>query len=151
MDDGLIKRDVEDELEWEPSVNAAEIGVAVSSGLVTLTGRVTSLPEKWAAERAAARVGGVADATRNLFGVRGVSNLVTERPADWGSDVKAGIEAALRRSAEIDASRITVAANGNKVTLLGSVSSCSERQEAERATWAAPGVLQVENFIIVIP
>jgi len=66
MDDAQIKRDVEDELGWEPSVNAAEIGVAVSNGLVTLIGRVTSLPEKWAAERAAARVAGVAAVASEL-------------------------------------------------------------------------------------
>ncbi|MDQ3247998.1 MAG: BON domain-containing protein, partial [Chloroflexota bacterium] len=48
-----LKHDVLDELEWEPSVNAAEIGVAVKGGIVTLTGTMAHLPEKWEAERAA--------------------------------------------------------------------------------------------------
>jgi osmotically-inducible protein OsmY len=58
MDDLSIKDDVEDELLWEPSIDAAEIGVAVKEGIVTLTGRVPSLAQKSAAARAAARVTG---------------------------------------------------------------------------------------------
>jgi osmotically-inducible protein OsmY len=59
MDDLELKRAVESELNFEPSINAAEIGVAVRDGVVTLTGRVPSYWEKVAAERAA-RVGLVA-------------------------------------------------------------------------------------------
>ena len=59
MTDLELKKSVEAELSWEPSVNAAEIGVAVKDGVVTLTGRVDSYWEKMAAERAAARVAGV--------------------------------------------------------------------------------------------
>jgi BON domain len=59
MSDLTIKHDVEAELQWEPSVNAAEIGVAVKDGIVTLTGRVPSLTQKYAAARVAARVAGV--------------------------------------------------------------------------------------------
>jgi hypothetical protein len=54
-----IKQEVEAELRWEPSVNAAGIGVAVKDGIVTLTGQVATLAEKYAAARAAARVAGV--------------------------------------------------------------------------------------------
>ena len=43
MSDLTIKQDVEAELQWEPSVNAAEIGVAVKDGIVTLAGRIPSL------------------------------------------------------------------------------------------------------------
>jgi len=56
MDDLSIKNNVEEELQYEPSVNAAEIGVAVKDGIVTLTGRVHSYLEKMAAARAATRV-----------------------------------------------------------------------------------------------
>jgi len=59
MDDLTIKKDVEAELAWEPSLNAASIGVAVKDGIVTLTGRVTAYAEKMAAARAATRVTGV--------------------------------------------------------------------------------------------
>jgi len=62
-------------------------------------------------------------------------------------DIKRKIEAAFRRSAEIDASRITVEANGSEVVLRGAVRSWAERLEAEQAAWRAPGVAKVDNRI----
>ena len=59
MTDSELQRDVLAELKWEPSVNAAHIGVAVKDGIVTLSGHVSSYPEMYAAERAAKRVYGV--------------------------------------------------------------------------------------------
>lgn len=57
--DKELQKQVMDELTWEPSINAAGIGVCVDSGLVMLSGTVQSYPEKWAAERATERVKGV--------------------------------------------------------------------------------------------
>lgn len=54
-----IKENVEQELRWEPSVSATEIGVSVNNGVIELDGHVSSLYEKWAAEQAALRVVGV--------------------------------------------------------------------------------------------
>lgn len=65
--------------------------------------------------------------------------------------IKQQIEAAFRRSALIDANRITVEADGGEVTLEGTVRSWAERQEAERAAWAGPGVFKVDNRIVVSP
>ena len=59
MNDRQLRQDVLDELEFEPSINAAKIGVAVSDGVVILSGHVTSYGQKVAAERAARRVKGV--------------------------------------------------------------------------------------------
>jgi len=59
LTDTQLQRDVLDELKWEPSVDAAHIGVSVKEGIVTLTGHVSSYAEKYAAERAAKRVYGV--------------------------------------------------------------------------------------------
>ena len=216
MDDLTLKKDVEEELQWEPSINAAAIGVAVKDGVVTLTGRVPSYAEKMAAARAASRVSGVkavanelevgipaaeertdediaravanaltwntsipADrvkaqvshgwvtlegtvewyyqkeaaerAVRPIRGVKGVTNNIVVKPAVTATVVKSQIEAALRRSAEVDAQRITVETRGDTVILRGRVRADVERQEAERAAWAAPGVAKVENYIIVEP
>ena len=57
--DTELQQDVMNELQWEPSIKAAEIGVGVTDGVVTLSGYVDSFYNKWAAERAAARVFGV--------------------------------------------------------------------------------------------
>jgi osmotically-inducible protein OsmY len=64
--------------------------------------------------------------------------------------VKKPIEAALKRSAEVDASRITVEATGGKVILQGTTRSWSEREGAERAAWRAPGVRSVDNRITIV-
>jgi osmotically-inducible protein OsmY len=63
--------------------------------------------------------------------------------------VKRKIEKAFRRSAEIDANRITVEAHEGEVILKGTVRSCAERQEAERVAWSAQGVRRVENRIAI--
>jgi osmotically-inducible protein OsmY len=66
-------------------------------------------------------------------------------------DVKKKIEAAFLRSAEIDASRVRVESQDGKAVLSGTVRSLAEREEAQHAAWAAPGVTAVENNITVAP
>jgi osmotically-inducible protein OsmY len=92
-------------------------------------------------------------AVRHVRGIKGVINRIVVQPIVTTTPdvVKAQIEAALKRSAELDAQRITVETRGSKVVLQGRVRSWAEHQEAERAAWAAPGVTAVENLIIVEP
>ncbi len=209
-----LVKDVTEELKWEPSIDEKEIGVAVGDGVVTLTGKVPSYAQKFAAERAVERVSGVralADelevrlpgalarsdtdvalaaanalkwdtevpddkiktkvvngwvtleghvewyfqkaaaerAVRFLTGVKGVTNLIALSPKVSPTDVMKRIEDAIKRSAELDAKRISVEAEGSKVTLRGTVRSWAERQEAERAAWAVSGVTQVEDKIVI--
>ena len=61
-----LKKDVEDELSWEPTVNAAHIGVAAKNGVVTLSGHIPSYAERWEAESAAKRVFGVSAVANEL-------------------------------------------------------------------------------------
>jgi osmotically-inducible protein OsmY len=84
-------------------------------------------------------------------GVKGVTNSIEVKPRVTPTEIRRKIEEALRRAAEIDASRITVETDGGEVILRGTVRSWAEREEAARAAWWAPGVTKVDNRIIVSP
>jgi osmotically-inducible protein OsmY len=211
-----LQRDVLDELEWEPSIEAAQIGVTTNEGVVTLSGHVPVYSEKHTAEVVAKRVHGVravaneievrpsgthvrddeeiaaaavhalqwdakvpetriqvsvedgwikVDGTvehryeklavdrvlRHLHGARGVSNEITVTPKQAVSEIQAAIEAALRRSAVLNSSRLSVEVEDSKVTLTGDVHSHSELEEALRTAWSAAGVQEVQNCVTITP
>jgi osmotically-inducible protein OsmY len=213
-DDMTLQAMVMDELAWTPNVDAAHIGVAAQNGVVSLSGVVSSLAEKVAAERAARRVKGVQGVAQNIVvrppwahqhadqeiadralkilnwdlevpdeqirvkvengvvtltgavthqfqreaverdirrlgGVTDIVNQIEIRPSkEQAADPVAlhhKIESALRRSAEVEASHISVEVTGTKVTLRGRVKTWWERSIAESAAWSAPGVTQVDD------
>jgi len=78
-------------------------------------------------------------------------NIIKVKPRVSTSEVKHKIEEALKRNAEVDARRITVSSSDGKVSLGGNVRSWMEKDEAENAAWAAPGVTQVQNNISIVP
>ena len=78
-------------------------------------------------------------------------NTIRIKPRVSAADIKANSESAFARSAQLDANRIKVEATNSNVTLRGSVHSWEERAQAEQAAWAAPGVVKVENYVLVNP
>jgi osmotically-inducible protein OsmY len=200
--DSDIERDVEDELRWDPGVDATGIGVAVHNGVVTLSGFVHSYGQRKQAERDVERVAGVVgvaddievrlaiidkrpdpdivrdavsalklklpfssenikvvarggwltlegavewnyareraeSAVKSVLGVKSVTNSIAVTPKVAPCEICRKIEDALGRSAELDASRIRVEANGSQVILRGTVRSWAQRQEAETpGAWA---------------
>lgn len=212
--DSEIERDVREELQWDPDLNAEDIAVNVKDGVVTLAGFARSYTDRLEAEAAAKRVAGVhaiandievrlpaidqrpdpdiardavaalksqlpishdkikvivkdgwitlegvaewqyqkttaENAVRKIKGVKGVTDVIRLQPALQPTDIQRKIQEAFKRSAEIDANRITVEAKGSEVILKGSVRSWIEREEAERVAWSALGVTHVEDQIVV--
>jgi osmotically-inducible protein OsmY len=132
-----IARDAAEAIKRELPYSWEEIKVTVDRGLITLEGEV-----QWGYQRERAE-----QAVQKLRGVTGVINLIDVRPHVAPVEIKRKIENALRRAAEIDASRISVEANGSEAILRGTVRSWAEREQAERTAWNAPGVARVDNRI----
>jgi len=209
-----LRKRVLDELDWEPSIDSADIGIAVKDGVVTLTGHVPTYAQKRTAERTAMRLSGVKGvaneievrlpaehkrpdaalaqaaieaverniqiptdsvtvkvenawitlegvvrwdyqrrraerAVRYLMGLKGVNNLLRVKERATPGDLRARIRRALERRIDEESKRVSVSVDGDTVTLTGTVSSWTDRDDIEHAVWAAPGIAQVENELKV--
>jgi hyperosmotically inducible protein len=138
-DDQIAKRAL-DILKWDVLVPPGAIDVTVRNGMVTLSGEV-----RWHYQRSSAE-----SDVRKLSGVQAVLNNITIKPQPIAANVRDKIESALRRSAELEAKEIKVrVAEGGEVYLDGRVHSLKESMAAANAAWAAPGVAQVHNRLVV--
>jgi osmotically-inducible protein OsmY len=137
--DPEIARDAVAALKSELPYSWEKIKVIVRSGWITLEGDVDWNFQRERAEKA----------VRHVKGALGVINSLVVKPAVQPGEVRKQIEEAFRRSALVDASRVRVETVGSEVVLSGTVRSWAEREEAERAAWAAPGVTKVDNRITV--
>ena len=136
--DADLARIAETMLEWAVGIPSRRINVTVNDGWLTLSGTVEQQYQRESAEQA----------VRGLLGLRGISNAIAVKPVVPSSEIREDIEAALKRSALLDASLIRVEVKHGIVTLSGNVHSWAERDEAERIAWAAPGVSEVNDLIL---
>jgi len=137
--DAEIAKRVADLLQWDPLVPDDKINVTVENGVVRLRGDVEWNYQKDLAFKDASKIGGV---------VR-IDNWIQVSPSVNTADVRERIEQAFERQADLETEKIHVRAEGQKVILEGKVSSWSKRNIAERAAWAAPGVTQIEDKLLV--
>jgi osmotically-inducible protein OsmY len=135
-----LKRDIEEELRWDPKINEAQIAVGVDEGVVTLRGTVDAYPGKWAAEAACKRVRGVRTVDERL----GVKLAVVHERHD--SEVADTVRSALRWDVLVP-DQVTASVKNGVVTLEGLVTWNFQRAAAQRAVGHLAGVTGVENQI----
>jgi osmotically-inducible protein OsmY len=126
-------------LQSHVTVPADDVQVIVNDGCITLEGEVDMWYQKNAAE----------GAVRNLWGVREVRNHIGIKHKAHAGDVRGKIRQSFKRHADKDADRIQIAVADDTVTLSGTVTTWREREDAEAAAWATPGVAHVKNLIAV--
>jgi osmotically-inducible protein OsmY len=141
--DAQLRHDLEEELEWDSSVDSGAIADAVRDGIVTLTGETSSLTRRWSAERAVERVAGV----------RGIANRIEVRGVGEHSDTEIATAAAnaLRWNAQLPADQVVVSVDHGWVSLSGEVHHGYQRQAAEQGVRHLRGVTGVSNRISVEP
>ena len=143
--DSQLQQDVSAELQWEPSVHAARIGVEVKDGVVTLAGEVDSYSEKWNAERAVQKVVGVKALTTELQVQLASPSTRTD------GDIAEAVENVLEWTSSLPAGAIQVMVEGGWVTLSGDVNWQYQRQAATDRVRHLMGVTGVSDQIGVKP
>lgn len=137
--DGQVAKSVVDALSWSSSVPSDAVEVKVENGWVYLSGEVQWQYQKNAAKRA----------VEDILGVKGVSNSITIKQSVSPFEIKEKIKKAFERLADVDAKNISVEVDGHTVKLTGKVHSISEKEEARRTAYYAPGVYTVKNELEV--
>ena len=138
--DMRLKEDIEEELRWDPKVNAAQIAVSVDKGTVSLLGAVDSYAEKWAAE----------DATKRVSGVRTIAQDLTVKLVGDHKRSDSEIAQAVQNAIQWDVvvpNAVTAKVQHGAVTLEGQVTWNFQRDAAERSIRHLTGVVSVYNAI----
>ena len=143
--DAELQQHVMDELKWEPTIQAAEIGVAVKDGVVTLSGTVDSYAKEWAADRAAKRVFGVKAVIEQIK----VTLAGSYRRPD--KDIAQSVTNVLDWNLWVPSDRVKVMVQDGRITLSGDVDWYYQKEHAEAAVRHLVGVLGVINSITIKP
>lgn len=140
--DTRIRDEVLDELDFEPSIDASGIGVAVSNGVATLSGHVPTYAQKIGAEQAAQRIRGVRAVAMDLeVRLAGDAKRSDDEIAERAVNI-------LRWSAGIG-ERVKAVVDSGWVKLSGEVDYYYQKQAAERAVRQLSGVIGVSNLITI--
>jgi osmotically-inducible protein OsmY len=139
--DADLARAANQALQWAVDIPANAVNASVRDHTITLAGSVTWKYQRTAASRAVS----------HLRGVTGVNNTIALAQTAPAARARAEIEAAILRSAQLNAQMITVEVADHTLTLGGSVRSWAEHREAENIAWAAAGVTSVSNDLLVAP
>ena len=138
-----LQRDVQDAIKWEPLLNAAEIGVTVQNGVVTLTGVVDSYSKKTEAE----------DAAKHVAGVKAVVEKIEIKFANsWkinDSEIADEVLNAFRGNTEVPGSKVKVKVEDGWVTLEGEFTWYYQKEAAGKSVKNLPGVKGVSNKITI--
>ena len=143
--DSQLQQDVMAELKWEPAVHAAQIGVEVKNGVVTLAGEVSSYAEKWKAERAAQRVNGV----------KALAVEMQVKLSEFGertdADIAESVKNILGWTSSLPTNAVKVLVEGGWLTLSGEVEWQYQRQDAADCVRYLSGVTGISNQIAIKP
>ena len=131
-DEGLAER-IANVLKWNVSIPGKDIKAEVKNGIVTLAGQV-----EWQHQRA-----NIMKNVEHVSGVTNVINLINLKPRVSATDIQQKIKDALKRHADVEASKISVAVLDGTVTLSGTVESLEEMDRVEDSAWAAPGFSKI--------
>jgi osmotically-inducible protein OsmY len=143
--DTQLQADIMEELKWEPTIQAAEIGVAVKDGIVTLSGNVDSFAKKWAAERAVKRVFGVRGLTEEVK-VKLINPLILK-----DEEIADTVAKVLSWNSGIPQHRIRTVVQDGHITLNGDVDWKYQKEAAEDSVRHLNGVTGVTNWISIKP
>jgi osmotically-inducible protein OsmY len=131
-DEGLAER-IANVLKWNVSIPGKDTKADVKNGIVTISGQV-----EWQHQRA-----NIMKNVEHVSGVTNVISLITLKPRVSATDIQQKIKDALKRHADVEASKISVSVLDGIVTLTGTVESLEEMDRVEDAAWAAPGVSRI--------